>query len=504
MMNGKIQYQRIIFGLKIKQLRQEVGLSFAEMAAATGMSVSYLNEIEKGKKFPKGDKVSVLAKVLKTKESTLLSLEMDPQLAPVAELLQSNFLNELPLDMFGIELGKVAEIIASAPLRVGAFISALLDISRSYALREENFYFAALRAYLELNFNYFQHIEDAVDALVERYNLGQKRPFFPDKLKDVLIKEYEYHIDAEGLDAYPNLQGLRSVYLPSQRTLLLRKQLTPIQASFQYGKEIGFHFLELKERANTSSLLRGKNFQEVLNHAFATYFSVALHIPLEPFVASIQQFFASERWDGEGFIRVMNQFDATPEMFYHRLTNVLPRFFNMPKLFFLRVLHDPANDRFEVDRELHLAKPHRPHSNALLEHYCRRWVSLSLLHDLDAMQREGKYVSTIVRAQRSKYYDTEDEYLVITLARSGMIGTAADLRVSAQRHNVSVSIGLLIDDEVRRSIQWLDDPAIQTRVVNMTCERCSLKDCTERAAAPSVVEKRERLKAMEQELGLLE
>ncbi|MEO0877675.1 MAG: helix-turn-helix transcriptional regulator, partial [Bacteroidota bacterium] len=100
-MNGKIPYQRIIFGLKIKQLRQEKGLSFAELAKATGMSVSYLNEIEKGKKFPKGDKISVLATTLNIEEEILLSTEMGPRLAPVKELLQSNFLNELPLDLFG-------------------------------------------------------------------------------------------------------------------------------------------------------------------------------------------------------------------------------------------------------------------------------------------------------------------------------------------------------------------------------------------------------------------
>ena len=63
-MNGKIPHQRIIFGLKVKQLRQDKGLSFAELAKATGMSVSYLNEIEKGKKFPKDDKVAALALAL--------------------------------------------------------------------------------------------------------------------------------------------------------------------------------------------------------------------------------------------------------------------------------------------------------------------------------------------------------------------------------------------------------------------------------------------------------
>ena len=46
---------KLIFGLKIKQLRQAKNLSQQELADAVGMAVSYINEIEKGKKFPKPD-----------------------------------------------------------------------------------------------------------------------------------------------------------------------------------------------------------------------------------------------------------------------------------------------------------------------------------------------------------------------------------------------------------------------------------------------------------------
>ncbi|MEL6656644.1 MAG: helix-turn-helix domain-containing protein [Bacteroidota bacterium] len=503
-MNGKIPYQRIIFGLKIKQLRQEKGLSFAELAKATGMSVSYLNEIEKGKKFPKGDKISVLATTLNIEEEKLLSTEMGPRLAPVKELLQSNFLNELPLDLFGIELGKVAELIASAPLRVGAFISTLLELSRSYALREENFFFAALRAFLELNNNYFEDIEEVVKTFAEDHKLPQRRPFPPQVLADILEDKYDYEVINGGLDAYPEMDGLRSVYLPGERQLLLTSKLSSMQQSFQFGKEIGFHVLKLKERSYTSSILRPQIFEEVLNHAYATYFSVALHLPKEGFVSKLERFFTSPKWDAKAFVGIMNAYDASPEMFYHRLTNIIPRFFNMPKLFFLRFLHKPESDQFEIDRELHLSKRHHPHGNAILEHYCRRWVSLSLLQDLAEMQQDGKYVSTIVRAQRSRFLGTEDEYLCITLARPGQSENSSRLGGQyAQSRNISVTLGLLINEDVKRQIAWLDDPAIQARDVNRTCERCALTDCTERAVPPVIVQKRERLRAIENRLTKL-
>lgn len=493
-MSAKTQNERIIFGLKVKQLRREKGLSFADLSAQSGMSVSYLNEIEKGKKFPKENKLKALAKALNVPESELCSNELDKSLAPVGDLLQSNFLNELPLDLFGIELAKVVEIIANAPARVGAFISTLLELSRSYALKEENFYFSALRSYLELHHNYFEEIEEAVQRFCALYSLPEERPLSSSLLRQLLEERFDYQVINSGLDDYAELHALRAVFLPKEKKLLLNSQLNEVQKAFQFGKELGFQFLELKERANTSSLLRSRVFEEVLNHSKATYFSVALHIPLDPFVENMRTFFAREQWDGEAFLQIMQQYKATPEMFYHRLTNVLPRFFGMKKLFFLRFVHSPEKDYFEIDKELHLDRKHHPHGNALSEHYCRRWVALSLLKDLHGMQQEGTFVNTIVRAQRSRYIGTQDEYLCITLARPAY---------PAPNRNVSVTIGLMVNDHLRQQIRFLEDPAIQIREVNKTCERCAVENCAERAIEPIVVQRREHLQQIEKRLQTL-
>ncbi|MGB3799698.1 MAG: helix-turn-helix domain-containing protein, partial [Lewinella sp.] len=411
-MRAKTANERIIFGLKVKQLRLQQGFSFDQLSKQTGISLSYLNEIEKGKKFPKRDKVHQLATALGTTADELSNDDLGRELAPVSELLKSNFLNELPLELFGIELSKVAEIIAAAPLQVGAFISTLLEISRSYALHEENFYFAALRSYLELNANYFPQLEQAVEAFAEQHNLPAIRPLPPRLLRELLEDRYGYEIVPNGLDDQPALEALRSVYLPASGRLLLNGKLSPVQRGFQFGKEIAFNHLKLKERANTSSILRGRVFEEVLNHSKATYFSVALHLPLHPFVRELRQFFQRKTWDMMAFRDLMLRFNATPEMFYHRLTNVIPEFFGMRDLFFLRFVHDCGTDDFVIDKELHLSRRHHPHENGLLEHYCRRWISINLLHRLSAEADNDLRIE----AQRSKYFGTDDEYLCITLA----------------------------------------------------------------------------------------
>ena len=96
-MIAKSQNQRIILGLKVRQLRQQKNITFKELKEQTGMSVSYLNEIERGKKYPKDDKIKLLADALGEEVAVLISPDLQGNLIPIGELLQSNFLSELPL-----------------------------------------------------------------------------------------------------------------------------------------------------------------------------------------------------------------------------------------------------------------------------------------------------------------------------------------------------------------------------------------------------------------------
>lgn len=483
-MTHKGQNNKIIFGLKVRQLRNERNLSFAELAERAHMSVSYLNEIEKGKKYPKEEKIKALAEALQTTPQYLVSEDMPLSLAPIETLLQSNFLNELPLDLFGIDLSKVVEIIANAPMRVGAFISTLVELSRSYALREENFYFAALRSYLELNNNYFEEIEETVKQFAKQHKIPTGYAVPADYLGSVLEKKFGYKIIDNGLEQYPDLKHIRAVFVPKSKELLLSSNLNALQKSFQYGKELGFHALGLKERAYTSSLLQVKTFDEALNHFKAGYFSAALLMNREAFTKDIDTFLKLEQWDNGAFLsKLMDKYQATPEMLFQRMTNVLPRFFGISKIFFLRFIHHIKTDKFDINKEMHLHRRHQPHGNGLDEHYCRRWVSITLLQDFQHLQKgentEG-VPNVMIGAQRSNFYSTNDEYLCLTMVHPD------------GKRNVSVTLGILIDADTKSKIRFLNDVSIATREVSITCERCGVMDCAERAVEPSVIQKKEQ------------
>ena len=89
----------------------------------------------------------------------------------------------------------------------------------------------------------------------------------------------------------------------------------------------------------------------------------------------------------------------------------------------------------------------------------------------------------LVGIQRSRYFQTNDEYLCFTIARPS--GT----------RNVIVTIGILIDNDLNQKIKFINDPQISHLEVSTTCERCGIKDCLERAIEPIVVlQKQKRTK----------
>ncbi len=94
---------KIIFGLKLKQARKEKMLSLAKLSESSGLSISYLNEIEKGKKYPKPDKILSISEALDLNFDELVSLKLEKRLSPLSTLIKSDVLNEIPLDFFGID-----------------------------------------------------------------------------------------------------------------------------------------------------------------------------------------------------------------------------------------------------------------------------------------------------------------------------------------------------------------------------------------------------------------
>ncbi|MBR9853057.1 MAG: helix-turn-helix domain-containing protein [Algicola sp.] len=467
------EYIKLIFGLKLKQIRTKRKLSLFGLSKLSGLSKSYLNEIEKGKKYPKTDKIALLAEKLEVPYDNMVSLKLDKNLAPVGELLKSKVLKELPLELFGIKESDLIDIVANAPTKVNAFISTIIEIAKHYNFGKESFYLASLRSFQEASNNFFPELEEAVESFTKAYQVNSKKSPTSVELEEILVEEYGYTINSDELTRYTELDNLRSIFIPKTKTLLVADHIDEAQRTFIYAKEIGYNYLNIEERLYTFTWIKFNNFDQVLNNFYASYFAGALVIPRHLIKQNVETFLSKSKFDKTFLTGIKNNFNASPESLYQRLTNILPNDYLLENLFFLRLGHKEGSNRFEITKELHLTHHHSPHGNEANEKYCRRWVAIRVLQEIAKTSTEH-----LMDVQISHYPNDGLSYLVFSSA------TADPFKKDEYR---SVSLGLLINSELKKKVQFLDDPKIKTYNVGVTCERCPISDCDVRQSPPTVL-----------------
>ncbi|WP_170178383.1 helix-turn-helix domain-containing protein [Flammeovirga pectinis] len=489
---------RLIFGLKVRMHRQEKELSLSELAKKAEMSVSYINEIEKGKKYPKRNKITALASALNVTYDELVSLKISKKLGAISKLLNSNILQELPLDVFGLEPRNLLELMSDAPSKLSAFINTIVEISRNYNLTVENFYFSVLRSYQEIHDNYFEEIEIAAKEF--RTNVLTTDESLEVQLERFLKGTCNYTIDEEELSEHQALDTFRSILrigADGNPTLLINKKLNERRRTFIYAREAAFQVLKLSERSNTYSWMQVKSFDMLFNDYMATYFAGAVLVPEEALIQDIDAIINSNSFSSEHFIDLILKHNTSPETFMYRMMSILPKHFGLNKIFFLRLDHKPGENRYSLTKELHLDGLHSPHGTVLSEHYCRRWISLKIFEDLVKTRKEGSTNKYLCDAQVSKYITSGKEYFCISVARA--------LPLVEETIDTSITIGFLMDDNFKQKSKLWQSEKVRMEFVNETCERCPSTDCSVRASEAVVLQKeqkeKERMVALESLLG---
>ncbi len=480
-------YIKLIFGLKLKQIRTEKNLSLFGLSKITGLSKSYLNEIEKGKKYPKTDKIAILSDKLDVPYDHMVSLKLDKNLAPIGELLRSKVFKEIPLELFGIKESNLIDIVANAPAKVNAFISTIIEIAQHYNFTKESFYLASVRSFQEANNNYFEDLEQQVLKFAKAYHIDLSKPINSKELEEILVEEFGYTINNTELETHKELDNLRSVFIPKTKTLLLADHIDDAQRTFIYAKELAYNFLEIKERLYTFSWIKFENFDQVLNNFYASYFAGALIIPRESITQQLSELFGKDTFKEQDFIKLINSYNASPESFYQRLTNIIPKNFKIQNLFFLRFTYKKGSDKFQLKKELHLSHQHSPRANEVNEKYCRRWISLKALKSISKSKKEH-----VFDMQISNYPEDGMQYLVLSSATKDPF---------KDKYYRSISIGLLVNRQLKNKLSFIDDTNIKTIDVGVTCERCAIANCKERKAAPIVLEKEEKNTNIETVVG---
>ncbi len=477
---------RLILGLKLKKLRTDEGVSLREIADRAGLSVSYLSELEQGKKYPKPDKLFQLAEALAVPYDDLVSLRVSDELGPLKEAMSSELLQEFPFELFGLEREDLVRLISDTPKKSGALIQTLVEVGRSYDVQVEQFLFSALRSYQQMHANYFEDLEEAAMGFRSGEGWSPEDPVTKEMLETILKKRWGYRIDEETITDHPQLGSFRSVFVDGPQPVLhVNGKLLEVQKAFILAREIGYRRLGLEERAVTSSWIRVESFAQVLNNFKASYFSGALLLDRGVLGADLSQVFAQESWDPQALVASMERFGATPEMFLYRLTELMSSLFGLEKIFFLRFQKKADSSRVTLTKVFNLSGVPVPYGVGLNEHYCRRWPGVRLLGS-----------GTRVAVQRSHFVAQDVDFLMISLARPLVLDPET---------RSSVTIGFLMDRAFKRKVKFWNDPAIPQVEVDLTCERCSLveEECRDRVAEPKIYTSHLRQKEKEQALAEL-
>lgn len=494
---AKGNYIKLIFGLKLKQLRQEKNMLLSDLASKSNLSVSYLNEIESGKKYPKADKIATLADALEVTYDKLVSLKLMRNLAPIEELLESNILEQLPLDHYGIDIGRLIGVMSNTSLQLSALIATFIETAKGSEMIQNNFSRTALKTFKEFNDNYFEDLENAVKDFAKKNKLNKLPTIEYKKLKPILEKQYNYEIDESSLNDFSELSGLRAVMVNGKKNkLMLNSKLSDQQRAFVAGKELAYNFLDIKDRSNIYSSLSLKSFDQLLNYFKASYFSTALIINRDFLIPDIKKIFKSKNWSEEKFLALIDKYNATPEMFFQRLANLSAKYLGLNKFFFLRFNYELGASKFNLSKEIRLNTRRNPGGYQSSEHYCRRWVSIDTLNRLEKIIRKKKdYKGKTAGILHSTFFNSNDEYLCISVAQ----------RSSWLENNLySVTIGYQIDDSLKQKVNFWNDPNISKNIVNDTCEECTISDCKERVAPPTSAEKKEKALSLENAIKQLQ
>ncbi len=442
---------RFIFGLKLKQLRTENNYSLSELSKHTGISKSYLNEIEKGKKYPKPEKINTLAKALHTSYDQLVSLQLDKKLAPISSLIKSNILNELPLDFFGIEAHDLLVLLSNAPTQFSAFVDAIIRIGREHDFKVESLYFSVLRSYQEMNNNYFPKLEQAAKSWRKKMQLGHSARQLKNKLIEQLTHQYHYQIQLDGFSLKPTLKHLRHLMLPgSPPRLLINKNLTEAQVIFILTRELSYCLLDIKKRPLTSSWIESQSFEHVLSNFKSYYMASAFLLDERPFTKGLVDFTQKPVFNPQEVVDLIHSNNVSAEAFMLRITNLVPKYFRYSNLFFTRYNHTLTDDSIVLNKALNGAGLGQSSANNIGIKACQRWVALQNL----ALLKENP--QSFCSIHKVRFQNEPQQFLVISMSHPVTPG---------HQLNCTISVGFLMDSRFMAQTKFAHNSNIPAHTV---------------------------------------
>lgn len=474
---------RLLLGSKLRTLRADARRSLKDVAARAGVSISYLSEIEQGKKYPKPERLVDIARALGADYNALVSLHPTPRAAGRQGGAGPYRLPLPGTDVF--DPARALDLVPGASEHPEVFARALRELAATHGLGLAEVLEAALHVYRAAHRNTFPEIERAADTFREHTSLPDSPHALVPRLRRHLADHYGYTFDETTLARHPVLSGFRSVLAPGGAVgaalggaprLYLNSRMVLGQRAFLLAREVGFNRLAVGERATTSPAGPAADFEVLRNTLHGSVFAGALVLPRARVRAATEGLFGMDRWRDEAFLGSVRAFGVTPEIYFHRLAQLLPGAFGLPDVFLTCAATDDA-DRHRLPSVNLTGRRIAPPPG---EHACRRWGAAALLRE--PAQNGAEYTA---RAQvvhfvgpRSAAEATGPEtYFTVSVAYASALD---------RTQRTAVTLGIRLDERFSEAARFVRDPSLPHLEAGLSCERCPLSAevCTVRAAPP--------------------
>ncbi|OGS57938.1 MAG: transcriptional regulator [Erythrobacter sp. RIFCSPHIGHO2_12_FULL_63_10] len=294
----------IFAGPSLRRLRKREGMTQAAMAAALGISPSYLNLIERNQR-PLSARV--LVQVIERFDFDPRVLRRDEAIGGVDGLAR-RLADERFADL-GIDRDEVSEFLAAAPQAAAAF-ARLYDRADPDQMKGDDALVASRRE-IERWRNHFADLDHAAEELADELRLS--RSDLGAALTERLRDKHQLSVRILPTDVMPG--AIRRLDLHA-RQLQLSEMLSRSSRNFQIALQIA----QLEQREAVDQLVAGAQLadpgaRQLFERHLTGYFAAALLMPYSRFLRACEQ-------TGYDLAVLQRRFGASFEQVAHRLTTM--------------------------------------------------------------------------------------------------------------------------------------------------------------------------------------
>ena len=446
-------------GPKIKAFRRQVGIQANKLSEQIGISPSYLNLIESGKRKADGDLIIKICKELKIELSDLTSQSNLNLENNISELLDDEIFEDL--DIVGPEVKDLVNTnpkIAKALIKLGDnFKQKDLDIinrvenisGKIIDSRKTSFPGEVVSDFLQENKNYFPNLERFANKIFDKIQINNRATYM--SLCDFLNDEYKISVK----DVIPKEGKSFSKIFDKDKRELYLSDYVPLETKKLYAAAQIAHegaIGEINEYLSKFSFPTEES-KKLTKVALLNYCGAAILMPYVQFHKEC----IKQKYDLE---LLQNTFATTFEQIAHRVTSLQdPKLPGIP-FHFLRV--DIAGN---ISKRFSLSGIEIPRYGGA----CPRWNVYS------AFTRPGKIQAAVSKMSNGEKY--------VCIARTvekglGRFGETQSI----------LSIGLGCEAKYAKDFVYTENLNLNDKKteipIGVSCRTCDRLDCSQRAFPP--------------------